>query len=92
MAYILRGLPSCWASYRPWSCSPRAGDLIFLMCQEPFLCETPVLLLCCQARMLLLHLLLAALIAEDFLLGAPQFEALRAELKLPPQDLVTCYR
>ena len=45
-----------------------------------------------QARMLLLHLLLAALIAEDFQLGAPQFEALRAALKLPPQDLVTCYR
>ena len=50
------------------------------------------LLLHCQARMLLLHLLLAALVAEDFQLGAPQFEALRATLKLPPQDLVTCYR
>lgn len=45
-----------------------------------------------QARLLLLHLLLAALIAEDFQLGAPQFEALRAALKLPPQELVTCYR
>lgn len=45
-----------------------------------------------QARMLLLHLLITALIAEDYSLGARQFEALRATLKLTPQDMVTHYR
>ncbi|CAL8464180.1 g3715 [Coccomyxa elongata] len=45
-----------------------------------------------QARMLLLHVLVTALIAEDYSLGARQFEALRAALKLTPQDMVTHYR
>ena len=45
-----------------------------------------------QARMLLLHLLITALIAEDYSLGARQFEALRAALKLTPQDMVTHYK
>ena len=42
--------------------------------------------------MLLLHLLLAALIAEDYELSAKQFEALRAALKASPQELVTCFK
>ena len=45
-----------------------------------------------QARMLLLHLLVTALIAEDYSLGGRQFEALRAALRLTPQDMVTHYR
>ena len=45
-----------------------------------------------QARMLLLHLLVVALIADEYSLGARQFEALRAALKLTPQDLVTHFK
>ena len=45
-----------------------------------------------QTQMLLLYLLMTALIAEDYQLGPRQFEALRSELKLAPQELVTCYR
>lgn len=45
-----------------------------------------------QGRMLLLHLLMTALIAEEFTLGARQFEALRATLKLTPKEMVTYYR
>jgi hypothetical protein len=45
-----------------------------------------------QARMLLLHLLVVALIADDYSLGARQFEALRAALKLTPQDLVAHFK
>jgi hypothetical protein len=45
-----------------------------------------------QHRMLLLHLLIVALVAEDFEMGSRVFEALRAALKLAPQEMATCYR
>ncbi len=41
-----------------------------------------------QHRLLLLHLLMAALFGEDYEMGGRCFEALRAAL----QDMVTCYR
>ena len=45
-----------------------------------------------QGSALLLTLLMTALIAEDYSMGGRQFEALRAALKLTPQDLVNLYR
>ena len=45
-----------------------------------------------QARLLLLHLLVVALIADDYSLGTRHFEALRAALKLTPQDLVAHFK
>ena len=45
-----------------------------------------------QRRSLLLYLLMAALIAEDYDLGARQFEALRAALKLTAEEFVKYYR
>ena len=45
-----------------------------------------------QQRALLLCLLMTALIAEDYDLGARQFEALRAALKLTSGDLRNQYR
>ena len=45
-----------------------------------------------QHRSMLLCLLMTALIAEDYDLGARQFEALRAALKLTSRDLSNCYR
>ena len=45
-----------------------------------------------QERAMLLCLLMTALIAEDYDLGARQFEALRAALKLTSGDLRNYYR
>lgn len=45
-----------------------------------------------QHRTLLLHLLMAALIAEDYNMGGRQFELLRATLKLTSQEVVGNYR
>jgi hypothetical protein len=45
-----------------------------------------------QGSALLLTLLMTALIAEDYSMGGRQFEALRAALKLTPQELVNFYR
>ena len=45
-----------------------------------------------QERSMLLCLLMTALIAEDYDLGARQFESLRAALKLTSSDLRSFYR
>ncbi len=45
-----------------------------------------------QQTSLLLHLLMTALIAEDYNMGGRQFEALQATLKLPSDDIVKYYR
>ena len=42
--------------------------------------------------MLLLHLLMTALIAEDYNMGGRQFEALQATLKATPDEIVKYYR
>ena len=45
-----------------------------------------------QQRAMLLCLLMTALIAEDYDLGARQFEALWAALKMPSDELRNYYR
>ncbi len=45
-----------------------------------------------QQSLLLLHLLMTALIAEDYNMGGRQFEALQATLKLPSDEIVKYYR
>lgn len=45
-----------------------------------------------QETLLLCHLLMTALIAEDYDLGGRQFEALRDTLHLTPGKVIECYR